>query len=678
MDPTLPEKALATLAMIEANSSPGRTHIDNFIPFALEIMRQAPDDPMLANDVSLGVQERFALRIPTQVMESVLKRATRTGSLVRQHKKYSLSLDSRSGLKNLQIEQQQYIREQNNLRDKFIDFCRDRHSIDLTEDQAEKALYDQIESNTVALLSSSISGTEYTAPRKIDAEHNYLAADFIAHVTRADQAAYTWLVAAAKGAMLSVFLHLPNSLQVERRFSNTTLFLDAPLLLQLAGLEGPESKESVLEVVRLAREYGAEIAAFTHSVREAEGVLFASIETRKRGNRLPDRSDGVLGYVIRADISASELEARTGRFSDDLSAMSVKIVDKSDSIYKIEIDEVQLAEELRKKIKYRYEGALNKDIDSLRGVHFIRRGHSSVYIENCKAVLITGNEAVARVAQKFFRNEGYDWPVASLISDLGTILYLKEPQKAPNMPRIQLSAGAYSALEPGPIIWSKWLEAIERQQKSGEVSVGDIALLCHTQESRRILMEFTLGKAENVDVQTVHQVLDETKRRVAEPAVKRANEYELESIKANAQAQVALSKAEEATDKNVTLASQLADMQRRLEKFDSDAKARENELSEKAHRFAVKVIRICLITVSAIFVTLAIVATLANSLDFMPKWLAILATAALGLIFGLGGLRHFFGGSVKDWLKPIEKRIFKRRLAHLNKLISVKTEAHQP
>lgn len=90
----------------------------------------------------------------------------------------------------------------------------------------------------VDLLRVDVHAAAYRRKEQ-SADSSFVVSDFIAEVARADRQGYEAIVAAAKGTMLAAAIQIPNLEKVDSKFAKTTLYIDAPLLLQLVGVEGP-------------------------------------------------------------------------------------------------------------------------------------------------------------------------------------------------------------------------------------------------------------------------------------------------------------------------------------------------------------------------------------------------------------------------------------------------------
>ena len=60
-------------------------------------------------------------------------------------------------------------------------------------------------------------------------------------------------------------------------------------------------------------------------------------------------------------------------------------------------------------------------------------------LENARAIFLTTNSSLVAASREFFQGEAEDanhaWPHAMLDTSLATLVWLKQPQRAPDLPR---------------------------------------------------------------------------------------------------------------------------------------------------------------------------------------------------------------------------------------------------
>lgn len=91
------------------------------------------------------------------------------------------------------------------------------------------------------------------------------------------------------------------------------------------------------------------------------------------------------------------------------------------------------------------------------------------------------------------------------------LVWLHEPLSAPNLPRERIVADAYAALNPRDALWQAYNKEIDRLREAEALDDDDVRVLRFADESRRALMDLTLGDDEAFTEGTVAQVLERSR-----------------------------------------------------------------------------------------------------------------------------------------------------------------------
>lgn len=92
------EPVLVSFAMLNVKwESDQRSYIHNFVPFAAECMRLSPTAELSAVDIQRQLEENYGFRLPTNVVEGILRRATRDGLAQRAHGVFVRNDDALAG-----------------------------------------------------------------------------------------------------------------------------------------------------------------------------------------------------------------------------------------------------------------------------------------------------------------------------------------------------------------------------------------------------------------------------------------------------------------------------------------------------------------------------------------------------------------------------------------------------
>ncbi|MEE8513014.1 MAG: hypothetical protein V3S36_10260, partial [Acidiferrobacterales bacterium] len=76
---------------------------------------------------------------------------------------------------------------------------------------------------------------------------------------------------------------------------------------------------------------------------------------------------------------------------------------------------------------------------------------------------------------------------------LTTLLWLKKPLSAPDLPRRRLIADYFAALRPDERFWKSYLAEIDKLERDGQLSHDDYFALRHSLEAKQALMDLTRG-----------------------------------------------------------------------------------------------------------------------------------------------------------------------------------------
>jgi hypothetical protein len=412
------------------------------------------------------------------------------------------------------------LRRHEALIEKLRKYAKEDHQRDLSAREAEDALLAQVEEHSVPLLRAVVAGAPYQ-PVLLGEDLEYIVSAFIVHLFERDPEGFDYLEVLLKGSMLASVLYLPNVGEVERRFERkTVVYFDTPVLLRALGYEGPEAEESAREVLNLAYELGAGLGCFEHTVTEIRGVLSGVAAAMSRHGSQRGQPRSVEAYFVKAGFTASDIDVLVDRVEQDLESLRVAVLARPKHVIELTVDEVALEKALQERVGYPQRQTLLYDLDSLTAVHRLRRGETAMRLETCRAILITTNTPMVAVARELLVGDRAGaWPPAISYNDFATLLWLKRPLDAPELPRKQIIADCYAALEPGGALWTKYLDEIERLESRGKLTEEEFFLLRYSFDAKHALMERTLGDPQRVTAETVERVLAEARDTIQAPVL---------------------------------------------------------------------------------------------------------------------------------------------------------------
>lgn len=567
--PTEPgDRLLTSLAILKANWDQGqRSYLDNFLPFIADCLNLSHKAEVAPGELSLAVRERFGIPLPEGVVQTLLKRAARLGLGTREQGRFRINKVEVAKF-DLTRQRSDAMRREEALVERLMHFCRNRHEFEVERPVAEAALLKHLEKHSTSILRASLRGAAYQ-PELEDEPLEYVISDFIVHTFARDPEGFDYLEAVVKGLMLVSVVYLPAPAEVGRRFERTTLLFDTRLLLQALGYEGPEAESSMRQTLELAYELGATLAAFSHTVVETQSVLSGIANSMQRFDR-SDHRRLTEQWFRKQGYSASDVELLADNVEEDLKGLRIAIVERPDPMVSLTVDEEALETTLQERIHYQSRTPLLHDLDALTAVHRLRNGRRQSQLERCRALFVTTNNPLIGVARQFFHGgDPQAVPIALADDDLSTLVWLKRPLDAPDLPRLRIIADCYAALEPGNELWGKYLDEADRLRVRGSITQNDYFILRYSLDAKQALMDRTFGVSERLTPEMVEEVLGRARDAIKQPEERRAREAEASSsaaetsaAEAAARAEVAEARAAAAEAKALT-AARLIDKQRR-------------------------------------------------------------------------------------------------------------------
>ena len=331
------------------------------------------------------------------------------------------------------------------------------------------------------------------------------------------------LEAVVKGSMLASVLAYPNLGQVEQRFDKVRVYFDTPLLLRIIGVAPPALQDPIHELLELLYRLNAELYCFESTLEETRGVLSATAKAIGSPKEMRTFFE-VNEYLVRSGRTPSYIESILARLEKLLRGRRIRVVDRPPHRDELTVDEDALEQMLKDEVGYKRDETLRHDLDALTAIHRLRGGRHVGDLESCKAIFVTSNYPLTRTAIRFFSTarQAPDVPLCVLDHVLTTLVWLKCPRKAPDLPKKLLIAGCYAAFEPTDSLWRGYLERIEELRSNGSIDDEDYAVLRFSMEARRILMDVTAGDVEAFAEGTPQEVLARAKAEIRAESEDRA------------------------------------------------------------------------------------------------------------------------------------------------------------
>lgn len=633
-------RALAALAILKVNWDERKDYIANFLPIVAHCIRQADGDVVAIADIQESVRETFEIRIPQGPLKTILGRASREGLLKREQNVYRRNDEALQEL-TLGPAREGVLREHAHLVQRLTEYAGTLGRT-WSAEQADRALLAYVEVLAEPILGAVVEGEPVVELPKFEAEGASVVGRFVLDLAEHEPEAFGYLETIVKGSMLANVLYFPDAFSGGHpQLGRIDVYLDTPVLLRVLGYAEKHYQAPVREMAELVRGQGGSLKVFQHTVSEIEGVLDSAAAIYRTGR--PGEFPGdVVDFFLSESFSASDVQAAIATLEDRLNANEIEVVARPAQTKGLAINEAELEKALNREVGYRRREALLRDLDSLTAIHRLRGGQLRRRVERCDAVFVTTNTALVRTSKAFFDAEYGRSGVPLCLPDsrLAAIAWLMNPVQAPDLPRKQIIATSYAALNPPEDVWRKYLAEIRRLTDSGELNEEQVGLLVFSPQARLELMNATDGNVDAFSEGTVQEVLDHA-RAAARADIQEELEREKEQ-RARAEAAFATERAR--TDEAIARAATITAAHR--DRITGVAHGAARALGWAAFVFAVVVVLL-----GTGFATQGLFP------DAWSRAVPFLAFPLIGIVVIAGLASLIFGFSLRDLVPMVERRL---------------------
>jgi hypothetical protein len=507
------ESALTSLAILKVNHDQDRDYISNFIPFVAEVLRDCPDDEVSLAQVQNDVDSQFSIKIPQGALSTILHRASKLGYVTRTHGIYRRNANELAKVKFGSV-RADVARKQAALLRELREFANEKYDLAWEVLQAEVALLSYLSTRTTAVLTAAMDGKAIDAPPPTDHAELIVNA-FVVEASRSNPTGFEFLVTLVKGGMLADVLYLPGAFAAaNRKFGETEFYLDTAFVLRAIGFSTKEMSMPAHELVGLLQDENVHLRVFEHTREEMIVAMDYASRALKPGSSLPLSAPAE--FLRSEGWRSSDVEEFIAKLPLKLSALGIEVVSTPPFTEVCSMDEEGLENAIKETLPEQKNEARRRDVDSLTAIHRLRRGRVPDRLEDCGAIFVSSNGALVRAGTKFFRREMPKIGISPVIHahDLTTLAWLKLPTAPPDLPRLQIIADSYAALNPSEELWQKYTRKITKLRERGDVSTEEFHLLRYSIEARRALLAKTLGDPDVFTEGTVPVILAKARKEL--------------------------------------------------------------------------------------------------------------------------------------------------------------------
>ena len=501
---------LTSLAILKVQIDQDKDYLDYLRPFVQQILSKNPPEIIADSNVSSAIRDQFGLEIPARAVQIVLKRLARDLPIRLEHGVYRIVGELPNP--GLDVKKVGALRHINTIVAGLSDFARQNGQTFASSEGPVGALLAFLSRFSISCIRSYLRGT--VLPKVTDGPNTdiVLVSEYLLSIQNRDLPRFESFMVLVQGHMLANSLLCPDLQDAPRSYKGVTFFFDTRLVVRLLGLEGALEQNAVEHLVRLLGDLGGRVALFSHTRDELETVLSGSAEyVNKPGGR-----GSIVLEARRAGRTKSDILMLLQELDERLDELGLVVIRTPRYRSDFQIDETVFERVLDDEVSYLNPRAREYDVNSVRSVYALRENVRARSLEKCGAVLVTSNSAFARAAFEYGRKHEVSQEVSPVISDfsLANMAWLKAPLGAPDVPRVEVLAYSYAAVQPSAEFLEKVLTESDRLHKSGRISARQHQLMRSSVLAQDELAKLTLGDDRAIRAETILQSLERVEREI--------------------------------------------------------------------------------------------------------------------------------------------------------------------
>lgn len=388
---------LVTLSFLKAwanNDSMEMGRLGFFYPLVLSAIEAQGAKGFKALAIQKTIQLRSGILLPLPVVMELIKLARREGLLghSKETKTYFLSNKVEFPQIASTSEQDKIAEDIDNLVSSQIEFASSKN-LTLEKDEAISGLVDFL---------TVYAGLKVEKPRDDSPWNESLAACFIQSIKDPDQQEV--IDNLTKGAVLygAAFVKDFRN-EKELTFSNTTVYLDTPVVLALLNYCEDSEGQFASEAVDLIRGAGAKISVYESTVDEVKNILTNSYNSFQNPKYWLDYE--INRMISQQGITKGDLWERIMTLEADIESLGVNIVRNPDAPLDYPIDINKLVAAISDKDGSSDSTRVKYDEKSIASIAIERRGNDERSLFNCVSVMVTTAYSSVRSIAKWWRND---------------------------------------------------------------------------------------------------------------------------------------------------------------------------------------------------------------------------------------------------------------------------------
>lgn len=537
-------RGLATVAFLKARFDAGKDHLDMFQPFVEDAIRHYETDDIELDGIRGAVRASTGLRVPAQILKTLLRRAAKKRLLTRAGGRY-LRTPHQEEDSEFAARMQELGRTHLRLGARLLGFAANRGQVLQSDDDALAALTRFLDANQIGI----VMGQPLRKETVVDAVRmTQTIAAFVSEIVAEGGQDSEVLENIVKGLIVQNALLLRDIPSIGRHLHGLTVFVDTGVLLRALGYAGATEQHAATESLRLIHAAGARLRAFERTVNETEGVL--RVYERNLGSSEGTRSlrpTPLTHHFFSVKATPADIRQEIALLTKNLENLGVRVQEFPKHIHAHTEDEQALADLLKAPERSIESDAerIWHDVEAIAAVLTLRAGARPTRLSGSKYVFASGSAHTVSTAARWWCRDGTLRGLEPLVHfrAVANAAWLLKPANASDVPMHELVAVCAAVLRPSARIWSGFVKHLDQLVTSGDLSDDESIAVLASELTQVALSDHE--PEEDVEATTVLEIVErvrqehEARLRPKLDASRREQEKS-ERVAALAQAQVAL------------------------------------------------------------------------------------------------------------------------------------------
>ena len=281
-----------------------------------------------------------------------------------------------------------------------------------------------------------------------------------------------------------------SDLIISRKFSNTTFYIDTPLVLGAIGLDYDDRCQKSLELINMIKKLDGKVFIFDQTLDEISYIIRGIIKNYSS----PVYPSSAHRTALSKKMSISDLKMLLERVDKKILGTGIKIrprINVHDNRKSL-IDESLLEAEIRETVGQINDHAIKHDTYCIRDIHILRRDTKPKHIEDAIAVFVTSNTKLATASYNFALINIPETKASAVVTDfyLTNRCFLKLPLDTSSISRIELYSICLSVLRPSDAMWVKYVRELNKLHDDDYIDQDlYMHMRLHTEETENELLD---------------------------------------------------------------------------------------------------------------------------------------------------------------------------------------------